>query len=169
MTGLSRLGWLVVCSTIIPAPLAAQLTPIVPGATCDSVEASGNCALWSVSPATLRYYAKALDGRRIRLTGVIIARCTDQVLYFSAEGAGHGWRESGLQLFTESPAKLNAIDSMSILEVEGVFRDSHSWGLRRYAGALQEVVVLGRHGTVREDSAGVSPARPSPALGQLPP
>ena len=131
------------------APLAAQFTPVVPQTACDSTDATGACARWSVSPATLRYYAKALEGKRVRVTGVIIARCADQTLYFTAEGARHGWRESGLQLFNALPAELNAIDSMSVIEVEGVFRGPYASGLRGYAGALEEVVVLGRHGSAR--------------------
>lgn len=136
-------------ATARPAPLAAQFTPVVPQTACDSTDATGACARWSVSPATLRYYAKALEGKRVRVTGVIIARCADQTLYFTAEGARHGWRESGLQLFNALPTELNAIDSMSVIEVEGVFRGPYASGLRGYAGALEEVVVLGRHGSAR--------------------
>lgn len=152
----------------LAAPLAAQVTPAVPGVTCDSSAPDGSCVAWRASPQAIRYYAKALAGKRIRLTGVIIARCSDQTLYFSAEGARHGWRESALQLFNALPAELNAIDSMSVIEVEGIFHGPYSRGFRGYAGALEEVVVIGRHGTVKEDSAGVQPSGPSPISAQAP-
>lgn len=146
-------------SLVTASAATAQFTPVVPGSSCDSVGATGECTVWRVSPSTIGLYANALAGKRVRFTGVIVARCADQSLYFSEEAARHGWRELALQLFNAVPAELNAIDSLSVVEVEGVFVGPYASGTRRFAGALEEVIVLGRHG--RAAGGPASPPTPS--------
>lgn len=146
------------------SPLAAQFTPAVPGTSCDSMSATGGCVVWQVTPAALRWHADELAGRRIRFTGVIIARCSDQTLYLSEEAARRRWRESGIQLFNAVPAELNAIDSMSVVEIEGIFVGPYSRGLMRYAGAFEQVTVLGRHDRLSDSSRAGTSRAPTPGV-----
>jgi hypothetical protein len=151
MHRLSR--WMLVGGALAPVQLMGQYTPVVPGVTCDSTEASGRCAVWRITPAASRFYAAAFVGKRVRIRGAMIARCSDQTLYFSVDAARNLRREAGMRLFSQTPQILNALDSLAVVEVEGTVVGPYTDGIKKYAGALMDVVVIGRHRAIAPDSA----------------
>ena len=157
-------------SFVAATELNAQYTPAVQGATCEQFEGA-NCLRWNVDVTTLRYYAARFAGRTLRLRGVLIARCADQTLYFTPAAAIARDRSLSVQLFNENPALLNAVDSLTVVEIEGTYVGPYVNRGVSYAGALTNVRLLGTFERLGPDSittadleviAGLSSHPPTP-------
>jgi len=99
------------------------------------------CAVYRVSTSALLLHARELDGERIRLTGVVLVECRDETLYFNRLAADSLRREEGLRLFGNFHQFAGLEDSLTVVELEGVFGRTYGSGVRVYGGFLDQVVL----------------------------
>jgi hypothetical protein len=127
---------------VTPSTAFAQFSPAIPGVTCDSTGVGG-CAIYRVTPQALQWNWRELEGKRVRLQGLVTLQCRDQTLYFSRVDADSLRREMGLALSFAAETFVGFPDSLVAVEVEGVF--SHEFDrnvVKRYGGILVDVRLV---------------------------
>jgi len=107
--------------------------------TCDSTGTYG-CAIYRVTPEALQWNWRALDGKVVRIQGMVVAKCQDQTLYFSRLDADSVRREQGLSIWGDMRQFATVWDSVASVEVEGVLYHGPSGSpTKRFAGILQDI------------------------------